>query len=100
MMDTKPILSHFGKLNANHAISTGKINRFDYALHGDQTFVDELYKKVLRLKSLTDSKLSPNNESIEDSLIDIVNYSGDFYAYREYKKLKMKNQKKLPVKVE
>lgn len=78
--------------------NSGKIHRFKYALHGDITFIDELYKKVLRLKSLNDSKTKPNNESVTDTLIDIINYAGDYYAYREYKKLQMKNQKTLKVK--
>jgi len=66
--------------------NSGGINRFDYALHGNQTFIDELYKKVLRLVSLIDSKNACENEPIEDTLIDVINYAADFYSYIEWKK--------------
>jgi len=64
--------------------NSNKINRFEYALHNKQTFLDEIYKKILRLINLIDNNIKPNNESINDTLIDIINYSADFYSYLEY----------------
>ncbi len=79
------------KIRKMHDYNSGKITRFDYALHGNQSFVDEIYKKTLRLVSLTDNKSKPKNESIEDTLLDIINYSADFYSYILY--IKQKQEK-------
>jgi len=64
--------------------NAGKVNRFDYYLHGEQTGVDEIFKKVLRLVSLHQSGNVPENESIDDTLFDLINYSADLYSYRRW----------------
>lgn len=78
------------KRRKNKDYNSGGVNKFDYNLHGSQTCLDDIYKKVLRLRSLVDSGKAPENESIEDNLLDIVNYAADFYAYLQYLKLKLR----------
>lgn len=68
--------------------NSGGVSKFDYNLHGSQTCLDDIWKKVLRLRSLIDSGKPPENESIEDTLIDLINYSADFYSYLQYQKIK------------
>jgi hypothetical protein len=67
--------------------NSGGINKFNYNLHGNITCLDDIWKKVLRLRSLVDSGKEPLNEPIEDTLIDLINYSADFYAYLQYQKM-------------
>jgi len=75
------------KKKKSHDYNSGGINKFDYNLHGSITCLDDIWKKVLRLRSLIDSGKEPSNETIEDTLIDIINYSADFYAYLQYQKI-------------
>jgi len=76
------------KKRKSHDYNSGGVNKFDYNLHGNITCLDDIYKKVLRLRSLIDSGKKPSNESVEDTLIDIINYSADFYSYLQYQKMK------------
>lgn len=76
------------KKKKNRDYNSGGVNKFDYDLHGSVTCLDDIWKKVLRLRSLVDSGKEPSNESIEDTLIDIINYSADFYAFLQYLKIK------------
>jgi len=69
------------KRKKDYDYNSGIINRDMYFLHGVNTGVDELYKKILRLISLTSNDSKPKNESIEDTLIDITGYAADLYIY-------------------
>lgn len=80
------------KRKKSHDYNSGGINKFDYNLHGNITCLDDIWKKVLRLRSLIDSGAAPTNESVEDTLIDIINYSADFYAYLQYQKMKQEKK--------
>lgn len=46
----------------------------DYFPFGLKSYVQEINKKNLRLVSLARSEQVPNNESIEDTLLDMINY--------------------------
>jgi hypothetical protein len=48
----------------------------------EQAFVFYLSIKVTRLSELFGNNKKPNNESIEDTLIDLINYAILFYSYR------------------
>jgi len=50
------------------------------------------------LRSLIDSGKEPNNESLEDMLIDLINYSADFYAYLQFQKINSYLHQKREVK--
>lgn len=71
------------KKSADYASSNNPLSNFDVATYGlslfknprDQTFVWPIFTKLARLATLLNSGNTPNNESIEDSLIDIANYT-------------------------
>lgn len=53
----------------------------DYWIHGIQDLVYEIYKKALRLTRTSKNGVYQNTDSIEDSAIDLINYSAFLYAY-------------------
>jgi hypothetical protein len=61
------------------------IEREDYYIFGNASLINELWKKILRLMSLTIDNENVECESVEDTLIDIINYSADFYSYLKIK---------------
>jgi len=64
----------------------GTVSQLDYyKFLGEKAFVHEIMKKALRLVSLYGQEKLPETDSIEDSLIDLINYSADLYAYRKLK---------------
>ena len=55
-----------------------------YYPHGIQSIYDMMNTKMLRLKSLMDAAengVEPNNESLEDSCLDLINYSSFFVSW-------------------
>src|SRR5262245_45773582 len=70
------------KKNEDYAPNDNPFNNFDVAEFGirlfsnprDQVFVVPIFTKLARLANLLSSSKLPNNESIEDSFIDIANY--------------------------
>ena len=66
--------------NAAHAICVerageydqGSISRDDYWLYGEKSLIHELWKKILRLRSL---EAVGRRDKFGDSLIDLVNYA-------------------------
>lgn len=53
----------------------------DYFPFGGKSFSHEIFKKAKRLISLNDTIVEPNFESIEDNLLDIINYSSYYYEF-------------------
>ena len=50
-------------------------SRDDYFLYGFQSYIQMLWIKMLRIRALSENKKEPNNESIRDSLLDMINYA-------------------------
>ena len=58
----------------------------DYYPRGCETILDIMHAKILRIRSVMDAMKSdenyqPNFESINDSVIDLINYSSFFVSY-------------------
>ena len=64
--------------------NSGGINIEQYYVFGEETLVGEIWKKTLRLVSLYKSENEPRTDTIEDTLIDLICYSADLAAYREF----------------
>jgi len=61
------------------------VKQIDYYPHGLQSLYDILNAKLLRVKSLMESGATPNHESIDDSLRDLINYASFAVAYNHGK---------------
>jgi hypothetical protein len=57
----------------------------DYFPFGDKSFCHELHKKTKRLVSLAQTQKVPNNESVKDNLLDLINYASYYYEWLEGK---------------
>jgi len=79
--------AHAIKMKKSLDYNSGRVNRTDYYLYGEKSLIDEIWKKMLRLISLYDvrDERNPENESIENNLLDLMNYCADLYAYRRWK---------------
>lgn len=55
--------------------NASSIARDDYWIFGPKSFVQMLWTKVLRLRSLVLDDRAPQNESIEDTAKDLIVYS-------------------------
>ena len=72
---------HISK-NEDYASKDNPFSNFDESTHGmelfgnnrDKSFVWPIYTKLARLATLLNKEGKPNNESIEDTFIDIANY--------------------------
>ena len=53
----------------------------DYFPFGSRSYCHEIHKKTKRLVNLVDSEIAPNYESIEDNLLDLINYASYYYEY-------------------
>lgn len=70
------------KKSGDYADTKNPLSNFDVSTYGlslfknprDQSFIWPIFTKVARLATLLNSGNIPNNESIEDSFIDIANY--------------------------
>ena len=69
--------------------------RENYFPFGDKSHVHEIVKKSNRLLSLVKREVEPLYESIEDNLLDLINYAAFYYEY-----LVDKNQTTEPTKQE
>lgn len=49
----------------------------------DQTFTSVIAIKIARLAELLSNDITPNNESIEDNFVDLVNYCGLWAAWHK-----------------
>jgi hypothetical protein len=63
----------------------GSIRPDDYFLFGRISYLQMIHLKYTRLRSLMESK-KPNYESIEDTLIDLINYAALFAEYERNNK--------------
>lgn len=54
-----------------------------YFPFGDKSYVQMIYVKTRRLIALTSSNNQPANESIKDSVLDLLNYASYYYEYLE-----------------
>lgn len=72
--------------------NSGDVKVDDYYLFGERSCIHEIWKKVLRLRSLLSKTTSdipfnfncsrkPIFESKEDTLIDLINYAAIYYSY-------------------
>ena len=53
-----------------------------YWLYGHKSIIHEIWKKLLRLLSLENKGFgNAENESVKDTLIDLVNYTAFLYIY-------------------
>ena len=52
----------------------------DYFPFGDTSYIHMMWTKMLRIRSVAESD-NVNFESLEDSLIDMINYSAMYAAY-------------------
>ena len=69
--------------------------RENYFPFGDKSHVHEIVKKSDRLLSLVKREVEPLYESLEDNLLDLINYAAFYYEY-----LIDKNQTTKPTKPE
>lgn len=54
----------------------------DYFPFGAKSFCHELHKKTKRLVNLAKKKTNiPQNESLEDNLLDLINYASYYYEW-------------------
>ena len=53
----------------------------EYFPFGKKSFVQMIHVKSTRLVSLAKSHTIPQNESIEDNLIDLINYASYYYEW-------------------
>lgn len=64
----------------------GKWVEEDYFPYGDQSYITMLWTKMLRIRSVAEQE-SPNYESLEDSLIDLINYAAMYAAFTVNKEM-------------
>ena len=53
----------------------------DYFPFGDKSYVQMIHVKTKRLVSLVDTEVIPENESLEDNLIDLINYASYYWEW-------------------
>jgi len=64
----------------NSDYNSGKVNILDYWVFGAKSVFHMVHQKCLRLKSLLTSGNKPQNEKLEDSCVDLINYTAFLYA--------------------
>ncbi len=64
----------------------GKWSEQDYFPFGDQSYMHMIHTKYLRMRNIMETK-NPNFESLEDTLIDMINYCAMYAAWLENKKM-------------
>jgi len=52
-----------------------------YFPFGGKSYVHEINKKSKRLVQLISTGATPNHESVEDTLIDLINYASYYWEY-------------------
>lgn len=57
------------------------VKQIDYYPHGLQSIYDICHAKMLRIRSLMESGATPENEALEDSFRDLINYSSFAVSY-------------------
>jgi hypothetical protein len=73
------------KKSADYQAVNSSVRQIDYYPRGIDTILDIILAKYLRMRSIADksrdSAISPNNESLEDSAMDMINYASFLVAY-------------------
>lgn len=64
----------------------GMFTEADYFPFGDQSFIHMLWTKMLRIRSVAEQE-DQNFESLEDSLMDMINYAAMYAAWIENRKM-------------
>ncbi len=59
----------------------GKWSESDYFPFGDTSYIHMMWTKMLRIRSVAEDRRDVNFESLEDSLLDMINYSAMYIAY-------------------
>ncbi len=80
--DLKTIEELHRRKNDDYAAADNPFSNFDVSEYGlrlftnprDQSFVWPIFTKLARLSTLLNSDKTPNNESVEDTMIDIAVY--------------------------
>tara|TARA_R110000868_G_scaffold318423_1_gene579159 strand:- start:184 stop:528 length:345 start_codon:yes stop_codon:yes gene_type:complete len=76
----------YKKKSNDYQNPNSRIRQSDYYPRGCSTILDIMVGKVLRLQSVLeamekDSDYNPNFESLEDSCVDLINYTTFFVSY-------------------
>lgn len=70
------------RIKKDQDYNSSNITINDYFPCSHQSYIHELSKKVLRLRSLTSKNQHEiNYESLDDNLLDIINYAAIYYDY-------------------
>ena len=81
----------------DHDYNSGGIDVIDYYPYGVWSAITEINRKVLRLMSLYGGDKKPQNESLEDTWVDLLNYLRIGYAitmHLEAKEMPKKKKKR------
>ena len=70
----------------------GKWTEEDYFPFGDKSYLHMIVTKYLRIMSVAEQE-NTNFESLEDSLIDMINYCAMYAAFIENRKMKENDSK-------
>ena len=65
----------------------GKWSEEDYFPFGDQSYMHMIHTKYLRMRNIMEAEQT-NFESLEDTLIDMINYCAMYAAYLENRNAK------------
>ena len=74
-----PAFKAAAAIRANKQLDYGGI--YEYFPFGPMSYVHELHKKTKRLVHLTLEAIDPENESVEDNLLDLINYASYYYEF-------------------
>lgn len=69
-----------------HADYQQSVELKDYFPFGHKSYVQMLHVKTLRLRSLAAQSAPPANESVKDSVLDLINYAVFYLAWLEANK--------------
>jgi len=68
------------KVKKSKDYQSGMWKESDYFPFGDTSYIHMMWTKMLRIRSVAEKK-NVNFESLEDSLLDMINYSAMYIAY-------------------
>ena len=74
-----PAFIEAAKIRANKKKDYGGVE--GYFPFGPKSYCHELYKKTKRLVTLAKEGSAPLHESVEDNLLDLINYASYYYEY-------------------
>lgn len=78
------------KKNEDYAETSNPYSNFEGAAKVAGTSVDKVFQVLLgikmeRLRQLVDTEKRPNNESIDDTILDLANYAALWHSYQSYR---------------